>query len=178
MSTEGFLSRWSRRKMEITETTVVEQSATTVLSEEAAPAFPLVEGAPPPELEEEEEETVIVDLPDIDSLDADSDFTVFLQKGVPEELQKLALRKLWRSNPVFANLDGLNDYDEDFTKITPLAEGLAEELKKMMKENSRHEPEVEEPEEELENSEDEETIKPLESDEGDENDIGNGEDDC
>jgi hypothetical protein len=34
---------------------------------------------------------------------------------VPETLRRKALRKLWRLNPVFANLDGLNDYDEDFT---------------------------------------------------------------
>jgi hypothetical protein len=33
---------------------------------------------------------------------------------VPEFLRKRALRVLWRSNPVLANLDGLNDYDDDF----------------------------------------------------------------
>ncbi len=57
------------------------------------------------------------DLPDIETLDENSDYTVFLQDGVPEELRRLALRKLWRSNPIFANLDGLNDYDEDFRLV-------------------------------------------------------------
>ena len=37
-----------------------------------------------------------------------------MKAGVPEFLRKRALRVLWRSNPVLANLDGLNDYDDDF----------------------------------------------------------------
>ncbi|WP_346912915.1 DUF3306 domain-containing protein [uncultured Roseibium sp.] len=44
----------------------------------------------------------------------DSDFTVFMKRGVPETLKNAALRKLWRSNPDLAVLDGLNDYDTDF----------------------------------------------------------------
>ena len=55
------------------------------------------------------------DLPDIESLDEHSDFTVFLKKGVPEALRRQALQRLWRSNPVFANLDGLAEYDEDYS---------------------------------------------------------------
>jgi hypothetical protein len=54
------------------------------------------------------------DLPPIEELTADSDFTPFLKEGVPEELKRLALRKLWLSDPVFANLDGLVEYGEDF----------------------------------------------------------------
>jgi len=52
---------------------------------------------------------------DINSLDEDSDYSPFLKDGVPADLKSAALRRLWRSNPVFANIDGLNDYDEDFT---------------------------------------------------------------
>lgn len=52
---------------------------------------------------------------DIDSLDADSDYSPFFKDGVPTALKSAALRQLWRSSPVFANIDGLNDYDEDFT---------------------------------------------------------------
>lgn len=39
----------------------------------------------------------------------------FLEKELPERLKRRALRRLWRTNPVLANLDGLNDYDDDFT---------------------------------------------------------------
>src|SRR5690606_25106276 len=55
------------------------------------------------------------DLPPIESLDKDSDFTAFLREGVPEETKRLALRTLWRSDPVLANLDGLLEYGEDFS---------------------------------------------------------------
>ena len=57
------------------------------------------------------------DLPPIESLTADSDFTAFLRSNVPSVLKKAALRKLWKSDPVLANVDGLNDYDENFAKM-------------------------------------------------------------
>lgn len=51
---------------------------------------------------------------DLDTLDKDSDMSIFLREGVPEMLRKTALQTVWRSNPVFANLDELVDYGEDF----------------------------------------------------------------
>jgi hypothetical protein len=56
-------------------------------------------------------------LPSIDELDANSDYTAFLGKDVPEALARAALRKLWTSDPVLANLDGLNNYDEDYNLV-------------------------------------------------------------
>ena len=56
-------------------------------------------------------------LPSIDELTAESDYTGFLARGVPEALTKAALRKLWLSDPVLANLDGLNNYDEDYNVV-------------------------------------------------------------
>lgn len=53
-------------------------------------------------------------LPDPDSLKMGDDFKAFMSKAVPERLRKRALRKLWRSNPVLACVDGLNDYDDDY----------------------------------------------------------------
>jgi hypothetical protein len=57
------------------------------------------------------------DLPDVESLDKDSDYTVFMQEGVPDAVRNLALRKLFASNPALAVLDGLNDYDDDYSKL-------------------------------------------------------------
>lgn len=56
-------------------------------------------------------------LPSLEELDANSDYTGFLGKDVPEALTRAALRKLWLSDPVFANLDGLNDYDLDYNVV-------------------------------------------------------------
>ncbi len=39
----------------------------------------------------------------------------FMKSALPQRLKARALRKLWRTNPVLANLDGLVDYGEDYT---------------------------------------------------------------
>lgn len=64
------------------------------------------------------------DLPDVSDLNAESDFSAFLREGVSEEIRRKALRVLWRSDPVLANLDGLNDYDEDFRSSGVIAEAV------------------------------------------------------
>ncbi len=119
-SGEGFSSRWSRRKRDARVKEPVEPLAPG--GPEKAPAQPVALAAgetsgssPGPE---------VPDLPDPDTLDADADFTVFLKEGVPEALRRRALRRLWRLNPVFANLDGLNDYDDDYTDAATVVEGL------------------------------------------------------
>ncbi len=57
-------------------------------------------------------------LPDIDTLEEESDYRGFMNDGVPDKLRRLALRKLWASNPLFGVRDGLNDYDEDFRALS------------------------------------------------------------
>ena len=39
----------------------------------------------------------------------------FLKAQLPQRLKSRALRAFWRTNPVLACLDGLNDYDDDYT---------------------------------------------------------------
>jgi hypothetical protein len=53
-------------------------------------------------------------LPSIESLTADSDFTVFLRPGVPEALRNAALQKLWRTEPSVVNYVPLVEYNWDF----------------------------------------------------------------
>ncbi|MBV2359432.1 DUF3306 domain-containing protein [Thalassococcus sp. CAU 1522] len=63
-------------------------------------------------------------LPDPDSLDAGDDFKAFLTDAVPARLRMRALRRLWRVNPVLANLDGLVDYGQDFTDSAMVVENM------------------------------------------------------
>ncbi len=109
---DDFLSRWSRRKRGALPEDAAAEPAAQVAEVESS------------DREAEGDPEVIAQLPDIDVMDDSSDFTVFLQTGVPEALRRRALRKLWRVNPVLANLDGLNDYDEDYTQMGVLGEGL------------------------------------------------------
>lgn len=53
-------------------------------------------------------------LPDPETLVAGDDFAAFMAREVPKHLKNRALRTLWRSNPVLACVDGLNDYDDDY----------------------------------------------------------------
>lgn len=63
-------------------------------------------------------------LPDVDTLDADSDYTPFMSDKVSDAIRNRALRKLWRSDPVLACVDGLNDYDEDYTDAAMVVAGM------------------------------------------------------
>ena len=54
-------------------------------------------------------------LKDPDEMGEGDDFSGFMKAAVPERLRRRALRKLWLSNPVLANVDNLVDYGEDFT---------------------------------------------------------------
>ncbi len=65
-----------------------------------------------------------LDLPDPDSLRQGDDFSVFMKSAVPETIRRRALRKLWLSNPVLANLDELVDYGEDFTDAATVVDNL------------------------------------------------------
>jgi Protein of unknown function (DUF3306) len=86
---EPFFSRWSRQK---------QQQA----REPEAKRKPTVPAKP----EEPEPEVDLSKLPKLEDLTAETDITGFLQKGVPEALQKLALRKMWSLDP------GIRDFVE------------------------------------------------------------------
>ncbi len=104
---DGFLGRWSRLKR-----------AGGEAPTEAAPPEEAVPAPEPPAAAPEETDAEILarlDLPDPDLLQPGDDFARYLRAPLPSHLKRRAMRRLWRSNPVLANLDGLNDYDTDFT---------------------------------------------------------------
>lgn len=63
-------------------------------------------------------------LADPDVMQTGDDFSVFLQRAVPARIRQRALRRLWRTNPVLANLDGLVDHGEDFTDPAVVVPGM------------------------------------------------------
>ena len=75
-----------------------------------------------------EEKPDTIELPPIESLDEDSDYSVFMSPEVEEGLRKIALRKLFKS-PIFNVVDGLNDYDEDFTNFAALGDIVTSDMK-------------------------------------------------
>lgn len=63
-------------------------------------------------------------LPDPDNMVQGDDFSAFMSDVVPARLKTRALRKLWRLNPILANVDGLVDYGEDFTDAATVFENM------------------------------------------------------
>ncbi|MEM7508347.1 MAG: DUF3306 domain-containing protein [Pseudomonadota bacterium] len=107
-----FLSRWSERKRA-----------------GVADPEPLAEGVPetpPADAPEKTEEEMLAELglPAPEELQPGDDFSGFMAKAVPERLRNRALRRLWLTNPVLANLDELVDYGEDFTDAATVIENL------------------------------------------------------
>ena len=117
---EGLLSRWARRKAEVEKEAALEDA---VVDEGVGEDTPQVDLEPDSEeaamqlLRERDPELAeqIAGI-DIEKLAYEDDFSIFMNKKVPEFIRRRALSKLWLLSPVLANVDGLNDYDEDFTE--------------------------------------------------------------
>ena len=107
---------WSRRRAAVT--SEAEAEAKAVLDAGTAEAAADLEERPDDEILAE------LGLPDPAAMKQGDDFTAFLQAAVPERLRRRALRQLWRSNPVLANVDGLVQYGGDFTDASTVVENL------------------------------------------------------
>ncbi len=122
---ESAFARWARMKRARTAASApvaadpVDAGSDGAAGSSASAAPPVAPGSD--ESAAHSDRTAPPDLPDIESLTKDSDFTVFMREGVPEDIRRLALRRLWRSDPVFANLDGLRDYGEDYSQVGTVA---------------------------------------------------------
>ena len=65
-----------------------------------------------------------LNLPDPDTIVSGEDVKAFMATAVPNRIRQRALKALWASDPVFANLDGLVDYGDDFTDAAMVPEVL------------------------------------------------------
>ena len=118
MSEEAnFLSRWARRKAEVQESEAAQAAAAQETAERDRPEEP--DDRDRPVTEEE-----IAALPDPDSLEHGADFKPFLRPGIPQALRQRALRRIWRVNPAIGFLDGMNEYDLDYTDAATVVDNL------------------------------------------------------
>ena len=119
----GFLSRWSRRKQQarVGEPAVEDDPRTAPVPSMPAPVAVVGQAdAVDEDALSDEELLARYELPDPSTLTATDDVAAFMRNGVPKRLRNMALRRVWRLDPVLANLDGLNDYDEDYTDAAML----------------------------------------------------------
>ena len=107
---------WARRKAKVEAETQADLAAVEARnsSKEEAELVELSDDALLEQLE----------LPNPDEMEMGDDFSGFMSKSVPDRLRRRALRTLWRSNPVLANVDNLVDYGEDFTDAALAVENI------------------------------------------------------
>jgi hypothetical protein len=119
MSDDNFVSRWSRLKRESAQRrkvpldTEVSDTRPGAAREEPGAEVAGEARKPEPELD-------LASLPPIDSIVSGSDIGAFLQKGVPAELTKAALRRAWTSDPAIRDFIGLAENQWDFTDPTAI----------------------------------------------------------
>lgn len=73
-------------------------------------------------------EAPVIELPDPDTLTPDADISAFMQSGVDPALRQRALRRIFMGGEHSVR-DGLDDYDQDFSQMRPLAGGVADTLR-------------------------------------------------
>lgn len=113
MSEEQFLARWSRRKQE------ARADYAEPAPEQAAEAPAAVDpAAAEPALPETDD---LSSLPPIESIDAATDVTAFLRKGIPQELSRAALRRAWTVDPTIRDFVGLAENAWDFNDPSAMA---------------------------------------------------------
>jgi hypothetical protein len=127
---DGFLGRWSKRKLEL-------KAGKPVEAEPAAPSLsaPQPAGEPPvvpPPVQESggaggQPELAPLTLEDVKALTAESDFSRFAAPGVAPEVKNAALKKLF-SDPHYNIMDGLDVYIDDYSQPDPVPSSMVRQL--------------------------------------------------
>lgn len=154
----NFFSRWSQRKLdestdeplEVEQTLEATELTSSDSSSEVSPAdlSSEMKAAAPQSLEsdalETNEEVNASDVQD-PAPEATEDLSVaqLLVSEASESVKKAALRKLFLSEE-FNVRDGLDDYDDDYSNLKSLSEGVAETLRDWVKDKTEEETTLEE----------------------------------
>lgn len=107
---DSFLSRWSKRKLNPEQKT-----------EQSEPAFNEVQAEP----EQAELESSVT------TLESTQEPPIWQQQDADPAAKKQALQTLFKQAE-FGELDGLNEYDEDYTSFTGLGNVVTREMKRML----------------------------------------------
>lgn len=131
---DGFLGRWSRRKVQARAGQPVE--APSAPSAPAAPAARAESAgsesnrAPalaPPAQAAIENEAPVLTLEDVKALTVESDFRPFVAREVAPEVRNAAFKRLF-ADPHFNVMDGLDIYIDDYGKPDPLPASMLAQM--------------------------------------------------
>ena len=112
---KGFLSRWSDRKLKGEDDALPATELDRVKETSREDEF---------EGKTDDEILSILELPDPETLKLGDTVEKFMDGRVPERIRARALRAFWKTNPVLANIDGLDEYCDDYTDAAMVIENL------------------------------------------------------
>jgi len=137
MSSEGFLDRWSKRKLEAKQGKAVDQQKPELPpvldppgsgagdAPQTSPGIDSVsgrEGAP-----EMQVQPAAPTLEDVKTLTSESDFTRFAAPEVTPEVKNAAMKKLF-ADPRYNVMDGLDVYTGDYARPDPIPHAMLRQL--------------------------------------------------
>ena len=130
---DAFLSRWARRKRisKAGGDPDTAQEDARVDENVLASAVPDTGESTRPLSESEPEALTDEDMPPVDSIDENTDMSGFFSPKVSEAVKKAALKKFFHS-PAFNIVDGLDDYDDDFTAFAALGDIVTSDMRGQM----------------------------------------------
>ncbi|OEE67949.1 hypothetical protein A1OO_19635 [Enterovibrio norvegicus FF-33] len=150
MATDSFLTRWSKRKQAMTDEESCDHVEEVTFdggeltdggelafadAEHHAPTLSMDESVDDPadETIDHTDAPPPPDMQDVARLKQGDSAASFLAKGVSAEIKKAALRKLFHSD-AYNVLDGMNDYDLDYSNKASLTAEVAASLRQWTKE--------------------------------------------
>jgi hypothetical protein len=122
---DSFISRWSKRKSgnNIKDNSEVKKDSLEQIKEKETSLVEEDEG----EYEDLNDDELLekFKLPNPEKIKKEKGLDVFFKKGVPDRLRQIALRRVWKLNPIIRFADAeINDYHEDFTDAATVVEGM------------------------------------------------------
>ena len=121
MSDDGFLSRWSRRKVDVARGVVAPDGPAFVppaapIVVQPSPTTEVAEPAPP-------EAPPALTLDDVAALTPESSYARFVTRDVSPEVKNAAMKKLF-TDPHYNVMDGLDTYIEDYGIADPIPDAM------------------------------------------------------
>ena len=124
---DGFLGRWSRRKLDVVE-------GKPVAPEPALPVPPVAPQAAAPAAApvvatagQAREEPPLPTLEDVEALTPESDFSAFTGRKVQPEVRNAAMKKLF-ADPHYNVMDMMDVYVDDYSRPDPMPASMLRQL--------------------------------------------------
>ena len=125
---ESFISRWSKRKSgNVSDEENPELKSYEIEEVKNKKKLSTKDKKDESDYEELNDEELLekFKLPNPDKIKKEKGLDVFFKDGVPDRLRQIALRRVWKLNPIIRFADAeINDYHEDFTDAATVIEGM------------------------------------------------------